>query len=430
MRKECPILRDLASAELHAGAGQPAGLGRTIDEGRRDPTGAETPLQETCGPVGFEARIAPIEIGRAAAVDPRFNEVAPIVNEHGVTPRALESEPVERDLAQPGLVIGALLAGNNDRVEVAREVMDSHHSIDKEVGVHAHAGLRYPTFGRRAPRGPVIPDRLTACVCMSFNRRDIHPGPSAQCIEDEALVDHSLVPAVRMLSHDFRPCIWPVRTPERGPAHPCLVGQRVAEVPQDCCRGHVNTLPDRDGTPGMDDRSGGVLRTLRPSVRTPKENLRDRSVLHVALSPRAAVRRVVAAGREHRNVLDLVRLTPTVWLLRFAVVNAYVIRTTEGVAVLDTGPSGAHGDVLAAVADVGATAADVRWIVLTHCHKDHVGSAAALAEMTGAVVLAGVKDASVIAGLSPEPEASITPQERPFYDRLASTVPPARHVKV
>src|SRR5262249_7992875 len=55
-----------------------------------------------------------------------------------------------------------------------------------------------------------------------------------------------LAPAVRMLSHDFRPCIWPVRTPNRGSSHPRFVGQRVAEVPQEHRRGHLNTLPDRD----------------------------------------------------------------------------------------------------------------------------------------------------------------------------------------
>jgi glyoxylase-like metal-dependent hydrolase (beta-lactamase superfamily II) len=123
-------------------------------------------------------------------------------------------------------------------------------------------------------------------------------------------------------------------------------------------------------------------------------------------------------------------VTPTVWLLIFPVVNAYIVRTTEGIAIVDTGPVGSHDAMIGAIADLGATAADIRWIVLTHCHKDHVGSAAALAEMTGGVVLAGAKDAPVIAGLIPEPAALITPAERPFYDRIAPTIPPAPRVNV
>src|SRR5262249_14173576 len=75
-------------------------------------------------------------------------------------------------------------------------------------------------------------------------------------------------------------------------------------------------------------------------------------------------------------VVPLVQLTPRIWLLRFPVVNAYIVRTTDGVAVIDTGSVGSDSDVIAAICELGATASDLRWIVLTHCHKDHVGSAA------------------------------------------------------
>jgi glyoxylase-like metal-dependent hydrolase (beta-lactamase superfamily II) len=116
--------------------------------------------------------------------------------------------------------------------------------------------------------------------------------------------------------------------------------------------------------------------------------------------------------------------------VRFPVVNAYIVRTTEGVAIIDTGPVGSDPDVISAMSDLGAVASDLRWIVLTHCHKDHVGSAAALAELSAAVVLAGGRDAPIIAGLASEPEADITPEERPFYDKIAATIPPAPPVKV
>jgi glyoxylase-like metal-dependent hydrolase (beta-lactamase superfamily II) len=129
-------------------------------------------------------------------------------------------------------------------------------------------------------------------------------------------------------------------------------------------------------------------------------------------------------------VAGLVAVTETTWLLRLAVVNVYILRTTTGIALIDTGPLGAHEDVLDAVAEVGASSEDVRWIVLTHSHKDHAGSAAAIVERTGAAVLAGATDAPVIAGTAPEPAAVITREEQPFYERVARSIPPAPPVRV
>jgi glyoxylase-like metal-dependent hydrolase (beta-lactamase superfamily II) len=111
-------------------------------------------------------------------------------------------------------------------------------------------------------------------------------------------------------------------------------------------------------------------------------------------------------------------------------VNVYIVSTTEGVALVDTGPAGSHDEILAAAAELGIGVDEIKWIVLTHSHKDHAGSAAALVGMTAAVVLAGIKDAPVIAGRTQEPEPVITPEERPFHDRIAPTIPPAPVVEV
>jgi glyoxylase-like metal-dependent hydrolase (beta-lactamase superfamily II) len=60
--------------------------------------------------------------------------------------------------------------------------------------------------------------------------------------------------------------------------------------------------------------------------------------------------------------------------------NLYIIGEGE-VAVVDPGPIGDHLDVLAASLQ-GET---VTHVLLTHCHSDHSGAAAELAERTGAV---------------------------------------------
>jgi glyoxylase-like metal-dependent hydrolase (beta-lactamase superfamily II) len=128
-------------------------------------------------------------------------------------------------------------------------------------------------------------------------------------------------------------------------------------------------------------------------------------------------------------VLDVIAITPTISMLRFEVVNAYAVRLDSGFVVIDTGPLGSEGAILAALAQSGEPAR-VRQIVLTHSHKDHAGSARALAEATGAMVLAGTRDAPVIAGTCDEPEPVITTEERPFYDRIAPMIPPSPPVHV
>jgi glyoxylase-like metal-dependent hydrolase (beta-lactamase superfamily II) len=97
--------------------------------------------------------------------------------------------------------------------------------------------------------------------------------------------------------------------------------------------------------------------------------------------------------------------------------------------VVDTGPLGSEGAILAALAQLDDSAS-LRQVVLTHSHKDHAGSARALAEATGATVLAGARDAPVIAGISDEPAPVITTEERPFYDRIAPLIPSSHPVRV
>jgi glyoxylase-like metal-dependent hydrolase (beta-lactamase superfamily II) len=117
-------------------------------------------------------------------------------------------------------------------------------------------------------------------------------------------------------------------------------------------------------------------------------------------------------------------------MLPFPVVNAYLLRVDAGFGLIDTGPRGCEADVLDALDRVGGVPAELRHIVLTHSHKDHAGSAAALVALTGAMVHAGAKDAPVVAGEIDEPEAVITEEERPFYDAIAPTIPPAPAVRV
>ena len=97
------------------------------------------------------------------------------------------------------------------------------------------------------------------------------------------------------------------------------------------------------------------------------------------------------------------QLADDLWLFP-GLVNVYILQTGDGLAVLDTGFPGRANKILAAVGEIGRTPADVRHIILTHCHPDHIGSAAALKRETGATVWAHPLDA-------PRMEAGLTMRE-------------------
>jgi glyoxylase-like metal-dependent hydrolase (beta-lactamase superfamily II) len=64
----------------------------------------------------------------------------------------------------------------------------------------------------------------------------------------------------------------------------------------------------------------------------------------------------------------------------------------DSVVIVDTGISGQTRRILDRLAAEGRAAADVSLILLTHGHGDHVGSAAALRDATGARIALGAGD--------------------------------------
>ena len=61
--------------------------------------------------------------------------------------------------------------------------------------------------------------------------------------------------------------------------------------------------------------------------------------------------------------------------LEHAAVNLYLIEDDAGVTVIDTGLPATFRRIEAALAELGRSPRDVRAVVLTHAHFDHVGSA-------------------------------------------------------
>ena len=59
-----------------------------------------------------------------------------------------------------------------------------------------------------------------------------------------------------------------------------------------------------------------------------------------------------------------------------------VLLTGEQMAVVDTGVPGNGEAIVSYIKGIGRDPADLRWILLTHLHHDHSGSAAELHELT------------------------------------------------
>jgi glyoxylase-like metal-dependent hydrolase (beta-lactamase superfamily II) len=121
------------------------------------------------------------------------------------------------------------------------------------------------------------------------------------------------------------------------------------------------------------------------------------------------------------------KVLPDLYRIGSPAVNAFLI--TDGELVLvDTQLPGRAEKLLGAVRQAGRQASDVRHIVVTHYHPDHIGSLAAVAQATGASVYVHPADAGLTREGGPSPPRTLVGMGKvlmPVFRRVLPRPEPA-----
>ena len=81
--------------------------------------------------------------------------------------------------------------------------------------------------------------------------------------------------------------------------------------------------------------------------------------------------------------------------------RVYMIEGADGLTIIDTSIANATPQISKELESIGKKLSDVKRILITHAHPDHIGSLSALQAATSAKVYAQPKEAQVITGQQP-----------------------------
>jgi glyoxylase-like metal-dependent hydrolase (beta-lactamase superfamily II) len=113
-------------------------------------------------------------------------------------------------------------------------------------------------------------------------------------------------------------------------------------------------------------------------------------------------------GRE--SCVECTSNSKPLWELKMGTVNACLLETGDGLALIDSGWPDKTEALFQAVRDAGHDPKNIRHLVLTHGHIDHACSAAEVIECTGARSYAHAADLDLIRnGHADHPGTTITP---------------------
>src|SRR6478736_9910628 len=105
-----------------------------------------------------------------------------------------------------------------------------------------------------------------------------------------------------------------------------------------------------------------------------------------------------------------VLLAPGVWRIPLIgdFVNGFMLRDDDGqVTLIDMGIASSGKKVIAALRSIGSDPSEVTRLMVTHCHPDHAGGAAYVAQQTGRPVDVHADDAEYVrSGTQPDVDPS------------------------
>lgn len=104
-----------------------------------------------------------------------------------------------------------------------------------------------------------------------------------------------------------------------------------------------------------------------------------------------------------------------VYYVGYSWVCVHLIDTGEGLLLIDAGNCGATAMLIKAIYDLGFKPDDVKWIILSHGHVDHIGAANFFKNMFGTKLYMGKPDADMF---KERPEFSLIQESTDFMDDI------------
>ncbi len=98
---------------------------------------------------------------------------------------------------------------------------------------------------------------------------------------------------------------------------------------------------------------------------------------------------------QERGYVHPFRIFGNVWYVGDSWVCVHLIDTGDGLLLLDSGNIGATAMLVNAIWEAGFRPADVRWIIHSHGHLDHIGAACFFKRMFGTKLYLGAPDAEM-----------------------------------